>query len=91
MKVSSKGGGVTRVRVERLRLRIPAGDARSAKALAQAVASRLASRAEDLAQHDGRERLRVRVNAPASGSREALADRVADGIAGPRSGRGGGR
>ena len=91
MRVSSKEGPVTRVRIERLRLRIPAGDARDARSLAQAVASRLASRAEDLAQHDGRDAVRVRVNAPASGSREALAERVADGIAGPRSGRGGGR
>lgn len=91
MKVSSKGGSVTRVRVERLRLRIPAGDARSAKSLAQAVASRLAAHAEDLAPHAGRDAVRVRVNAPASGSREALADSIADGVAGPRSGRGGGR
>ena len=91
MKVSSREGPVTRVRIERLRLRIPAGDARDAKSLAQAVATRLASRAEDLAQHDGRDSLRVRVNAPASGSRDALADRVADGIAGPRTERGGRR
>ncbi len=91
MKVSSKEGGVTRVRVERLRLRIPAGDARDARSLTRAVASRLAARAEDLAQHDGRDAVHVRVNAPASGSSEALADRVADVVAGPRPERGGGR
>ena len=93
MKVSSKGGPeggpVTRVRVGRLRLRIPAGDARSAKALAAAVASRLASRADELAVHDGRESVRVRVNAPASGSRESLADSIAEGVTG--AGRRGGR
>jgi hypothetical protein len=95
MKVSSKGGSaggsVTRVRVGRLRLRIPAGEARDAKALAAAVASRLALRTDELAAHDGQASVRVRVNAPAAGSRETLADSIAEGIAGARTPRRGGR
>ncbi len=94
MKVSSKRPE-TRVRVERLRLRIPEGDARSAKALASAVAQRLAARVEDLAANAGPEArlgaVRVTVKAPAGSSRERLADSIADGVAAPRGGRGGGR
>lgn len=74
MKVSPKGGPVTHARIESLRLRVPAGDARSAKALAMAVASRLALRVGDLVGVAGRETIRARVTAPASMSRESLAD-----------------
>jgi hypothetical protein len=86
MKVSSKGAAaVTRVRIERLRLRVPAGDARSAKALAHAVAARLAQRAGDLEGVAGEASVRARVRATASASTESLADAVVEKIAGTRA------
>ncbi|HEX7177274.1 MAG TPA: hypothetical protein VF240_18600 [Pyrinomonadaceae bacterium] len=94
MKVSSKGAkaaAVTRVRIERLRLRLPAGDARSAKTLAQAIASRLALRAGDLEGFAGEASLRARVKAPASSSTESVADAVVGKIAGTRGQKRGGR
>ena len=92
MKVSSKGAAaVTRVRIERLRLRLPAGDARSAKALAHAVAARLAQRAGDLEGVAGEAPVRVRVRAAASASAETLAERVVGEIAGTRAAKRGGR
>ena len=49
MNDSARGSGpVTHARIESLRLRIPASDARSAKALAAEVASKLALRVQDL-------------------------------------------
>lgn len=86
MKVTSKGASETRVRIERLRLKVPAGDEHSARALARAVASGLASRAEDLAGLSGAGAVRLRVKSPASASRASLADSIAEGIAGARSG-----
>jgi hypothetical protein len=92
MKVSSKGApAVTHVRIERLRLRLPAGDARSAKALAQAVAARLALRAGELEGVAGEASVRARVKATASASTETLADAVVEKIAGTRAAKRGGR
>lgn len=82
MRVSAKvGTSDTHARIERLRLRVPAGDARSAKALAMAVASRLASRVGELGSGAGRETVRTRVMAPAAVSRGLLADSIVGEIA----------
>ncbi|MDT5262948.1 MAG: hypothetical protein QOC61_1952 [Acidobacteriota bacterium] len=81
MKVRSKGVPVTHARIETLCLRVPAGDARSAKALASAVASRLALRAGDLKGVAGQGTVSVRVRVPASVSRERLAETIAGKIA----------
>ncbi|MEX2261856.1 MAG: hypothetical protein WD696_07880 [Bryobacteraceae bacterium] len=84
MSVSAKGGEpVTRARIGSLKLRVAAGDARSAKALAMAVASRLALRVDGLGALAGRETVRARVTARPSMSREAMADSIADEIANP--------
>jgi hypothetical protein len=77
MKVSSKRGAVTRARIEKLRLRVESGDTRSAKALATAVASRLALRVGDLSDLAGRESVRVRVTTTSSMSRQQLAESIA--------------
>jgi hypothetical protein len=82
MRVSAKVGAPgIRARIESLRLRVPAGDARSAKALAMAVASRLASRVGELGSGAGREMVRTRVMAPAAVSRGLLADSIVAEIA----------
>lgn len=85
MKARPKGGPVTHVRIETLRLRVPAGDARSARALATAVASRLALRAGDLAGVAGlgTVRLRVKATSAATMSRERLAETIVGKIATP--------
>ncbi len=86
MSVSSKNGGsVTHLRIECLRLRVPAFDARAAKALAMAVASGLASRARDLEGVAGRETVRARIIASNRTSRDRLARAIAAGIANPQS------
>lgn len=86
MNVSSKGGGsVTRVRIECLRLRVPASDARTAKALAMAVASGLALRARDLEGVAGRETVRARVTAPNSNSCDLLASSIVGKIVNPQA------
>jgi len=64
-------------RVETLRLRLPAGDARMAKALASDVAARLAQRAGELGVVAGGETVRVRIQASASMRPEDLADAIA--------------
>lgn len=85
MSVPAKGGApVTRTRIGTLKLRIAAGDARSAKALAMAVASRLALRVGNLGALSGRETVRARVTTTASMSRELMADSIANEIANPR-------
>lgn len=85
MSVSVKGGApVTRARIGSLKLRVAAGDARSAKALAMAVASRLALRVGGLGALAGRETVSARVTATASMSRDRMADSIADEIANPR-------
>jgi hypothetical protein len=73
----------THARIETLRLRMPAGDARTAKALAVAVAARLAERAGELGVVDGGETVRVRVRASAATRPERLAETVAGGILQP--------
>jgi hypothetical protein len=67
----------THARIEILRLRIPAGDARTAKALATAVAARLAETAGELGVVAGGETVRVRVRASASTRPERLAETIA--------------
>jgi hypothetical protein len=82
MRISSKGNGpVTRLRIGSLRLRISAGDVHSAKALATAIASKLALRAGDLSGAAGQELLQTRVVAPPSISQESLADSIVEKIA----------
>jgi hypothetical protein len=82
MRVSAKVGTPgTRARIEILRLRVPAGDARSAKALAMTLAPRLASRVGELGSGAGREPVRTRVTAPAAVSRGRLADSIVGAIA----------
>ena len=86
MSVSAKGGApVTRARIGTLKLRVAAGDARSVKALAMAVASRLALRVGSLGTLAGQETVRARVNASASMSRERVADSIADEVANPQT------
>lgn len=92
MSDASKGGeSVTRVRIERLRLRVPAGDAGSAKALARAVATELALRARELEGLAGRETVNARVAAVHPLSPARLADAIVGGIAHPQAGKPGGR
>jgi hypothetical protein len=73
----------THARIDALRLRIPAGDARTAKALAAAVAARLAERAGELGVIAGGETVRVRVRASAPTRPERLAETVAGRILHP--------
>lgn len=77
------GAPVTRARIGSLKLRVAAGDARSAKALAMTVASRLALRVDGLGGLAGQETVRARITAKASMSRETMADSIADQIANP--------
>ena len=92
MNVSTQGDRpVTHVRIRSLRLRVSAGEARSAKALATAVVSKLASRVGDLSGAAGREVLRTRVMAPASASQGRLADAIVENITSGRAGKTGGR
>ena len=84
MSVAAKGvAPVTRARIGSLKLRVAAAEERSAKALAMAVASRLALRVGGLGALAGREIVRARVTAGASQSREVVADSIADQIANP--------
>jgi hypothetical protein len=73
----------THARIGALRLRMPAGDARTAKALAAAVAAELAERAGELGVVAGGETVRVRVRASASMRPEPLAETIAGGILQP--------
>jgi hypothetical protein len=81
----------THVRIEALRLRLPAGTARTAKALATAVAASLAERAGELGALAGAETVRVRVSTPAPGRHERLAETIAGGIVQPPAERRRGR
>jgi hypothetical protein len=83
MRARPKDGPVTHARIETLRLRVPAGDARSARALASAVASRLALRAGELKGVAGLGSVSMRVKVPASVSRERLAETIVGKIANP--------
>jgi hypothetical protein len=91
MTRKSKDGPETHARIETLRLRLPAGDARTAKALAAAVAARLAARAGELGGVAGGGTTRVRVNVSASASPERLAETVAGKILHTSAERRGGR
>jgi hypothetical protein len=73
----------THARIDVLRLRIPACDARTAKALAAAVAARLAERAGELGVVAGGETVRVHVRASASTRPERLAETIAGRILQP--------
>ena len=73
----------TYARIDTLQLRMPAGDARTAKALAAAVAARLAERAGELGVVAGGETVRVRVRASASTRPERLAETIAGRILQP--------
>jgi hypothetical protein len=81
----------THARIETLRLRMPAGDARTAKALATAVAARLAETAGRLGVVAGGETVRVRVRASASMRPERLAETIAGRILQPPAERRRGR
>jgi hypothetical protein len=81
----------THARIETLRLRMPAGDARTARALALAVAARLAERTGELGVVAGGETVRVRVTASASTRPERLAETVAGRILQPPAERRRGR
>jgi len=86
MSVSAKSGPpITRARIGSLKLRVASGDARSAKALAMAVASKLALRVGSLGALAGRDTIRARVTATASMSRESVANSIADQLANPIS------
>ena len=91
MKSKSKDAPETHARIETLRLRLPAGDARTAKALAAAVAARLAARAGELGGLAGGETVRVRVNTSASPSPERLAETIAGKVLHTSAERRGGR
>ena len=79
---------MTHVRIGTLRLRIPGGDRQFAKALAKAVAARLAHRVAVRGQDaDGLAR-RVKVSAPPSVRPQTWARSIVDGIAGASSSRG---
>lgn len=73
----------THARIESLRLRLPAGDARTAKALAAAVAARLAEGAGKLGVVAGGETVRVRVRASSATRPERLAETIAGRILQP--------
>jgi hypothetical protein len=73
----------THARIESLRLRLPAGDARTAKALAAAVAARLAERAGELGVVAGGETVHVRVRASSATRPERLAETIAGRILQP--------
>jgi hypothetical protein len=73
----------THARIETLRLRMPAGDARTAKALAGAVAARLAERAGELGVVAGGETVRFRVRASSATRPERLAETIAGRILQP--------
>jgi hypothetical protein len=73
----------THARIESLRLRLPAGDARTAKAVAAAVAARLAERAGELGVVAGGETVRVRVTASSATLPERLAETIAGRILQP--------
>ena len=88
MNDSRGSGPVTHARIESLRLRIPASDARSAKALAVEVASKLALRVQDLGGAASPGTIQTRITAPRSMAKGVLADSIVNGIAN-RSGGGG--
>jgi hypothetical protein len=81
MNIQTKGTGVTRARIGTLKLRVGAGGRHSAKALALAVASRLATRVDALGALAGREN--IHVTAGASLSRERVADSIVEQITSP--------
>ena len=82
MNDSARGSGpVTHARIESLRLRIPASDARSAKALAVEVASKLALRVQDLGGAASQGTIQTRITAPRSMAKGTLADSIVNGIA----------
>jgi hypothetical protein len=91
MKDKPQGGPVTRARIGTLRLRVPAESVGSAKALAAAVASRLARRAGELGGVAAGETVRVRVRASAPMSSERLAETIAGKVLEPASGKRGRR
>jgi hypothetical protein len=78
-----------RARIANLRLRVPAMDMRSAKALAMEVSSKLALRVHDLSGLPAQETTRMRMAAPRSMAKGTLADSIVDRIA--SRGKGGGR
>lgn len=84
-----RDGAQTHARIATLRLRLPAGDARTAAALATAVAARLAERAGELGVVAGGETVRVR--ASASTQPDRLAETIAAEIVAPPARRRGGR
>jgi hypothetical protein len=81
----------THAHIETLRLQMPAGDARTAKALATAVAARLAETAGELGVVAGGETVRVRVRASGSMLPERLAETIAGRILQPPAERRRGR
>jgi hypothetical protein len=92
VSISNQGNRpVMHVRIRSLRLRVSAGEARAAKALATTVVSKLALRVGDLSGTAGREVLRTRVMAPASASQGRLADAIVENITSGRAGKTGGR
>lgn len=91
MKPGPKDVTETHARIETLRLRMPAGDARTAKALAAAVAAKLAERAGELGVVADGETVRVRVRASASMPPERLAQTIAGTIVQPPAERRRGR
>jgi hypothetical protein len=81
MNSQAKGAGVARARIGSLKLRVPGGGQRSAKALALDVAARLAARVDELGALANRET--IRVTAAASLSREPMAAAIVDQITSP--------
>jgi hypothetical protein len=91
MRPGPKDVTETHARIEILRLRMPAGDARTARALATAVAARLAETAGELGVVAGEETVRVRVRASASMRPERLAETIAGRVVQPPAERRRGR
>lgn len=91
MRPGPKDVAETHARIGTLRLRMPAGDARTAKALATAVAARLAATAGELGVVAGEETVRVRVRASASMRPERLAETIAGRVVQPPAERRRGR
>jgi hypothetical protein len=73
------GGPVRRTKIGTLKLRIPAGSAHSARALAAEVAGKLAMRTDAL-RAGANDSVQARINLPVSLSHGRLTEAIVDGI-----------